>query len=771
MKSSYTQEVKRLLGRIEVSEFVGRHAELERLTALDSTDERAASRKNLVVIAAPTLGATELLRQAYDRMFAKRGDDREAAPIYFAFSRTDQTSVAAARRFLHTFLLQFIAHKQNNASLLHAQPMLHDLLDVVSPSDYEWVEQLIDAYDRASSSGEERAFVRLCLSAPQRAAARGARSVIMLDHVHSVEELEGETTLGTELAHLVEQTETPFVLCGLRRRVMDVICATDNRVENLSTLHLDPLAVEEAHSLVEILSERHGISISDAARDLIIQQCAGNPFYITSLIDAIRESGRRAESFLDCQKIYVDELMGGRINRRFEFVIDKCAEPDAHARRTLLRLLHEAIATPNGKFPAEAWRRKLNQTASEFADTMRALHAYELVNFTTTFVEVEDNTVWRDYLRIKHRLQVNAEPRALIIAETLLEILKRAPRTLERSRRRAASLNVADVITHFDRQNVPASLLHYDRFVRTYKGADADEIEHGLEAEIELVRLPQIVSAASCAAFHPPMADACEPEHCMVAHGFEGDVYADGAEIIWLTTELETTGEVGRGLAELWCDRLMAMARACRLRRIRLWLIASEGFSAEASELLREREVYSSNRHQLEFLKERIGISTSLSDNAMAATAAKEFEFAIPVGEDAELIAAQAVEQVARRSEFSSDAINQIKTALVEACISTSDQIGASRDRKIYQRFRIEDDRLIVTISSRTTTAFGFPRDMKTKNGSNGHTTDDANGRRRWSLNLIRSLMDEVEFERGADGTRLRMTKYLRTQNPELKNS
>ena len=35
-------------------------------------------------------------------------------------------------------------------------------------------------------------------------------------------------------------------------------------------------------------------------------------------------------------------------------------------------------------------------------------------------------------------------------------------------------------------------------------------------------------------------------------------------------------------------------------------------------------------------------------------------------------------------------------------------------------------------------------------------------GRRGWGLKLIRTLMDDVEFERVDDGTRLRMTKYLR---------
>jgi anti-sigma regulatory factor (Ser/Thr protein kinase) len=46
-------------------------------------------------------------------------------------------------------------------------------------------------------------------------------------------------------------------------------------------------------------------------------------------------------------------------------------------------------------------------------------------------------------------------------------------------------------------------------------------------------------------------------------------------------------------------------------------------------------------------------------------------------------------------------------------------------------------------------------------NGGNGGD-QDTKTRRGWGLKLIRTLMDEVEFERVDDGTQLRMTKYLR---------
>src|ERR1700750_274688 len=79
---------------------------------------------------------------------------------------------------------------------------------------------------------------------------------------------------------------------------------------------------------------------------------------------------------------------------------------------------------------------------------------------------------------------------------------------------------------------------------------------------------------------------------------------------------------------------------------------------------------------------------------------AAEFAIELPMGEDTELIAAHTVEQIARRMEFQPDAINQIKTALVEACINAAEH-SWSTERKIYNRFRVKGDKLVMTVSSR----------------------------------------------------------------------
>ncbi len=88
-----------------------------------------------------------------------------------------------------------------------------------------------------------------------------------------------------------------------------------------------------------------------------------------------------------------------------------------------------------------------------------------------------------------------------------------------------------------------------------------------------------------------------------------------------------------------------------------------------------------------------------------------------------------------------------------------------SPDRKIYQRFRVESDKLVITISSRGV----VPPNLAAQSIEQKADLDEseaAKERRGWGLKLIRSLMDEVEFERVDEGTSLRMTKYLRNSSP-----
>ena len=129
-----------------------------------------------------------------------------------------------------------------------------------------------------------------------------------------------------------------------------------------------------------------------------------------------------------------------------------------------------------------------------------------------------------------------------------------------------------------------------------------------------------------------------------------------------------------------------------------------------------------------------------------------EFELVIPIEDDAELIAARTVEQIARTADFDAEAVNQIKTALIEACLNAAEH-SDSPDRKIYQKFTLTEEGLVITVANKGNR---FELDQE-KAAMPGHAA-----RRGRGLQIIRALMDDVHFETTDDGASLVMSKYLK---------
>jgi serine/threonine-protein kinase RsbW len=441
------------------------------------------------------------------------------------------------------------------------------------------------------------------------------------------------------------------------------------------------------------------------------------------------------------------------------------AVPESHTRVSLIRLLNESLPPDSRTGSFEGWRQRLNLKNRELERILRALHVQELLNWDGETINVEGgSTVWKDFVRSRFRLDALREPRALVTADLLSASLRRAPQTVARHYRRVASPRLREVLATFNSQLVPRVLFDYERFANAYKGATPEEIAAGFGADTDLVRLPQVFHTARGVSFSPELRQFGE-ESCVVAHAFEAATYTGANEIVWLVARVDSKLEAAREPAEVWLDRLESLARKSGFRRTQVWLIANEGFSADAYELLRERGAYGSSQKQFELLTRQLDEGArrtlqSVEDN--------EIVLVLPMEADYELLAATTVEQLARRLNFSHEAINQIKTAVVEACINASEH-SLSPDRKIYQRFRVENDKLVITVASRgivPSNIGSISGSLEEENGEQirqGELGNAADQRRGWGIKLIKTLMDDVEFERVDEGTSLRMTKYLRS--------
>jgi serine/threonine-protein kinase RsbW len=745
-------EHRQILGRVKRDEFIGRTAELEQLLSHAAHPTRAQGK---LILLAPLAGVSELLRQTFDDLFNRRD---EVVPIYFALPQAETTAVSAAIEFLNTFLLQYIAFRRDEPSLCNASLTLPELVNLAPATDVDWIDDLVQSYNQHRFGEDDRELVRFCLTAPGRVLAKDVRPFVMFDAVQLTHYVDSTVPFDLEIIRSLRSGNNPFVFAGLRREVLDVVQRAIGNFDTLDLMKLEPLGEEDTGKLVISAARRQQVTINDETSNLLVQQLEGSPFLITSMLQAAREAHLSLDSYLACERLYVDELMGGCFHRHFSALLEQVT-PKPETRASLIRLLSEATINFKRTATVESWRRRLQLDSLEVDQLLKLLHIHELVNRDGEIIDFEGGSrVWRDYLKSRFRLDALREPRALVVADVMAEALKRAPQTIARHYRRAAALPLRELMNKFNSQLMPKKLFHYDEFSALYKGETTGDMSAALDADTDLVRLPQIFHTASGASFNPALRQFGE-ESSVVAHGFEGGNYTDQNEVVWLVAKIESKLEANSELVEEWLGKLEALARQSAFIRTQIWLIANEGFSEEALDQLRQRSAFGSSRQQFELLVGRLSDTSGPHSGSGGPDTENEFLLVLPMGGDNELLAASTIEQIARRLNFTPEAINQIKTAVVEACINASEH-SFSPDRKIYQRFRVENDKLVITISSRGILPSNIIANVQSEEAQSRAAGDDE--RRGWGIKLIQTLMDEVLFERVDEGTSLRMTKYLR---------
>lgn len=728
------------------ADLFGRTDELELITSLAAGDGMT------VVSGAPGAGVSELLKQAYDRLFTQQS---AVIPFYFALNISGETAEQTARRFLHQFLLQTVAFRRGDGSILNWFPDIWELAELALPSDGHWVDRLVSKFSPAQPEASSDVTVQTCLSAPARAAAMGASAFVMIDNAHAAVHSEASAKILAEIENIYESADVPIVLAGHRR--FDFNSPKSSRIE------IEPLEFADVAALVEKRAEIYSVRINDETRDLIANQLGGNLEFIQYLFQSAAEKGEELDSFLNVQKVYAQEIFGGRISRYYDAVIDSVT-PSEELQRSIISLLDVAVTLGSKQLSVESWLKRLAVSEQAFDKILKLLNVHEMVQVTSGRIEAMNGyQVLTDYVASRFRLEVAGENRAALYGQSVAAYLKRAPRIMAAYYQRLATIGLRELLSRFSLQQVPLALLDYGIFADIYKGLPEEEILYGLDREDELVQLPQIIYTASAAELYKPIGELSEKERSAVALGFQEGRYSDEDEVVWVVAEIDSKLEAPAELAEFWCDRLEMAALMCSFSNYKIWMTAPEGFSPEAVELLRQRGAFGSSRRQVEYLRTFIDGPAGLEASAIY----DEYEVVVPMDDESELIAAHTLEEIARRHNVSAKAINQIKTALLEASINASEH-SLSPDRRIRQRFRVEDDRITITVSNRGLRLMDRrPLRQAGETAATGLPPETGpSARRGWGLKLIEKLMDEVKIERTDDGTSISMTKFL--LDPEI---
>ena len=141
-------------------------------------------------------------------------------------------------------------------------------------------------------------------------------------------------------------------------------------------------------------------------------------------------------------------------------------------------------------------------------------------------------------------------------------------------------------------------------------------------------------------------------------------------------------------------------------------------------------------------------------------TPSGDVELIIPMIPEMELTASKTAEAVGHLMRFDPDRVNEIKLALVEACINAFEHSG-STDRRVSIHFALEADAVTISITDR---GCGF---------AIGQVKEKVDARRRagkrtrgWGLKIMEELMDEVRVESGDRGTTITMVKRREGSSP-----
>lgn len=128
-------------------------------------------------------------------------------------------------------------------------------------------------------------------------------------------------------------------------------------------------------------------------------------------------------------------------------------------------------------------------------------------------------------------------------------------------------------------------------------------------------------------------------------------------------------------------------------------------------------------------------------------------ELTLAIEPEMEVSASQTASSVASVMGLDADKADEVRIAVVEACINVIEHSGAT-DGNVHLKFLITPEYLEVVVHDR---GVGFAPDQVEV--ARIEDKIHASRKRGWGLQIIRGLMDEVEVESDDDGTTVTMRK------------
>src|SRR5262249_27572589 len=214
-------------------------------------------------------------------------------------------------------LAQLIAFRRDDPGVMRlAGGPLEPIGSAAAAEDYPWIKELIESFARAEERPDAAAAVRCALGAAQACGWHsGITPFVMLDNVHLLADPEAAAFFAELIPALAgslgsASSRAPsYLLCGLRRPMLESLPPDEEFFDGLKLLHVEPLRQDFLDRFIRMTASNLNVEITDSTVELMIQQVGGDLFYVRSVLGAAasRDSGLR--TFMDFERVYSEEVL------------------------------------------------------------------------------------------------------------------------------------------------------------------------------------------------------------------------------------------------------------------------------------------------------------------------------------------------------------------------------------------------------------------------------------------------------------------------------
>ena len=131
------------------------------------------------------------------------------------------------------------------------------------------------------------------------------------------------------------------------------------------------------------------------------------------------------------------------------------------------------------------------------------------------------------------------------------------------------------------------------------------------------------------------------------------------------------------------------------------------------------------------------------------------FDLTLPMTKEAELVAAQCVEQVGKNLNLNQDVIGQLQIAVIEACINALEH-SRGVEKKIFVSVVADENKLEVSIENAGQEFIVLETGEPFGNRDTAKTAG-----RGWGIKLMKRFVDDVRFEKTSRGVKTVLVKHL----------